>query len=136
MSEISDRDHAELLMLYKVTVDDIERAKQWGWRVAYTTIAANGAILALFSTYKHEANLCWIRGAIIILAITLMALGVNYIRHAQAGLSGFRERIKAVRKNFGDLLKSCYGESTPKKTWPLEYVVIGSTFIVVVLMFI
>jgi hypothetical protein len=39
MEQITGRDHAELLMLYQITIDDIEKAKQWGWKVTYTTIA-------------------------------------------------------------------------------------------------
>ncbi len=127
---MADRDHAELLMLYQVTIDDIERAKQWGWKVSYTTMAAQGAILGLFSAYKAGAYIVYAKIIFILLAFILALLGIKYIRHSQASLAGFRERIKTVRGHLGDLSKSSFGEETEKKIWPLELVVWGATVLV------
>ena len=129
----ADRDHAELVMLYKVTIDDVERAKQWGWKVTYTTIAAQGAILGLFSTYKADAYIVSAKIIFILLAFILALLGIKYIRHSQASLQGFRDRIKAVRGQLGEICKSSFGEETEKKIWPLERVVWGATLLVIIL---
>lgn len=134
MSDISDQDRAELLILYQVTIDDIERAKQWGWKVAYSTIAADGAILALFNTYKTPENICWTKILFIVIAIALMLFGVTYIKHAEAGLKEFRARIITVRERLGSVFKTSFGKATEKKQWPLEVVVIISTLIVISLM--
>jgi len=130
---MDDRDHAELLMLYKVTIDDIERAKQWGWKVTYTTIAAEGAILALFSTYNAGPYIDYAKVIFSLLAFILALLGIKYIRHAQASLQAFRERIKIVRSQLGELCKTSFGEETEKKMWPLEIVVGGATLLVCML---
>ena len=130
---MDDRDHAELLMLYKVTIEDIERAKQWGWKVTYTTIAAQGAILGLFSTYRAGTYIVYAKIIFILLAFILALMGIKYIRHSQTSLKDFRVRIKTVRGQLGELCKSCFGEETEKKIWPLEFVVGGATFLVCLL---
>ena len=136
MKQITDRDHAELLMLYQVTIDDIEKAKQWGWTVTYTTIAAQGAILGLFSAYDAGACSVLSKGLFILLAIGLAFLGVKYIRHSEASLWDFRDRVKVVRDKLGDNFKDSFGESTKKKKWPLEIVVWGATVLVCILIII
>lgn len=123
-------------MLYQVTIDDIEKTKQWGWTVTYTTIAAQGAILGLFSTYKAGVCLVLAKVLFILLAVGLTILGIKYIRHSQASLRDFRERVKVVRNQLGDHFKASFGESTQKKKWPLEFVVWGATLIVCILIII
>jgi hypothetical protein len=130
MVQLTDRDHTELMTLYKITIDDIERAKQWAWKVAYTTIAAEGAALALFRTYRIDNDLCWIRLAFIILCLGLCALGVNYISHAYSSLEEFRDRKVRIQDQFSEKLNIVFGEPTQKKEWPLYWVVIGGTAIV------
>ena len=136
MKQINDRDHAELLMLYQVTIDDIEKAKQWGWTVTYTTIAAQGAILGLFSAYKAGTYLIWAKVLFVLLAIGLAILGIKYISHSHASLGDFRTRLKTVRDQLGDHFRASFGESTQKKTWPLEFVVLGATLLVCILIII
>lgn len=133
MGDLTDRDHAELLLLYQVTIEDIERTKQWGWTVAYTTIAAQGASLGLFMAYDLQGDL-WIGKSVFIgLVVAFALLGRNQIRHAQAGLDGFRTRIKKVRERFGESFKGCFGESNPKRQWPLEPVVWASSIVMCIL---
>ena len=86
MNELSERDHSELLMLYQVTIEDIERAKQWGWTVAYTTMAAQGAVLGLFVVYKPAIAILWVKLVFAALTIGLGVVGINHIRHAQSSL--------------------------------------------------
>ena len=136
MEKMTDQDHAELLMLYQVTIDDIEKAKQWGWTVTYTTIAAQGAILGLFSAYQAGECLVLAKVLFILLALGLAILGVKYIRHSEASLWDFRERVKVVRNQLGEHFKNSFGESTQKKKWPLEIVVWGATLLVCILIII
>lgn len=130
---MDDRDHAELVMLYQGTIADIERAKQWGWKVAYITIAAQGAILGLFNSYKAGTYVVYAKIVFILLAFIFALLGTKYISHSQASLKDFRERIIRVRGQLGELFKSCFGEATEKKIWPLELVVWGTTVLVSIL---
>ena len=130
MPDLTDRDHAELLLLYQATIEDIERAKQWGWTVAYATIAAQGASLGLFVAYESLVDARVDKGIFIALVVAFAFIARNQIRHAQAGLQGFRARIKKIRERFGESFKGCFGESNPKRQWPLEPVVWASSAIV------
>jgi hypothetical protein len=130
---MTDRDHSELLMLYSVTIDDIERAKKWGWTVTYTTIAAEGAVLGLFNAYKAGAYLIYAKVIFSVLAVGLAILGIKYIRHSQASLRDFRARKQVVREQLGDQFKACFGQATEKKKWPLELVVWVATLLVCIL---
>jgi hypothetical protein len=39
--------HTELIVLYQQAVADIERAKQWQWKLLYSTVLAQFGIVAL-----------------------------------------------------------------------------------------
>jgi hypothetical protein len=130
MEQITDRDYAELLMLYQITINDIEKAKQRGWTVTYTTIAAQGAILGLFSAYNAGAYLGWIKFIFVLLSIGMTILGIQYIKHAQESLEGFRALLKDVIGRLGGQFTTLFGEPTQKKKWPLEPVLWAVTFIV------
>ena len=133
MPELTDRDHAELLLLYQVTIDDIEKTKQWGWTVAYATIAAQGASLGLFMAYESLMNPWVEKGVFIGLVVSFALLARNQIRHAQAGLEGFRTRIKKVREPFGEPFKKSFGDPNPKRQWPLEPVIWAATVVMCIL---
>jgi len=107
MEQTTDRDYAELLMLYQRTIDAIEKAKQRGWTVTYTTIAAQGAILGLFSVYKAGDYLGWIKFIFVLLSIGMTILGIQYIKHAQESLEGLRALLEDVIGKLGGSLQLC-----------------------------
>jgi hypothetical protein len=123
MQLLSERDHAEVMMLYSASLDDIEKAKKWGWTVAYTTIAAQGAILALFSSYFSNSTSAVLKAVFIALIFGLTVVGAFRIRDAQASLIASRRRLAAVKENFGTPFKKCFDDSTPRTLWPLEPIV-------------
>jgi len=45
MTRLSDREHTELLMLYKNAAEDIDRAKREQWSHFYGVLLARGASL-------------------------------------------------------------------------------------------
>jgi hypothetical protein len=118
--DLTDKDHAELLLLYQVTIDDIEKTKQWGWTVAYTTVGAQGGVLGLYTAYDSVLLLAWVQALFVALTVALGLVGVNHVRHAQASLTAFRQRIRSVREYFGPAFASTFGEPNPKKQWQLE----------------
>ena len=130
MEQTTDRDYAELLMLYQRTIDAIEKAKQRGWTVTYTTIAAQGGILGLFSVYKAGDYLGWIKFIFVLLSIGMTILGIQYIKHAQESLEGFRALLKDVIGKLGGQFTTLFGEPTQKKKWPFEAVVWGATIFI------
>jgi hypothetical protein len=117
-------------MLYQVTIEDIEKSKQWGLTVTYTTIAVHGALLGLFSAYDSSRWVGLIKAFFIWLLISLTILGVHHIRQAQRSLSGFRERIKRIRELFGEPFHNVFGNPTPKEEWPLEFFVWTSVIVI------
>jgi len=133
MNNLTDRDHSELMMLYQALADNIEKAKQWGWTVAFTTMGAQGAVLGLYTAYKSEIPIQWIRSVFVLLVCGFAFVATNYIRYSQGTLKICRDRMKATRMNFGDPFKKCLGESNAKKEWPLEPTVWCSTVWVILL---
>jgi hypothetical protein len=127
MSELTEEDRSELLVLYQVTVDDIEKTKQWGWTVTYTTIAAQGATLGLYIAYDTSLSAISEKLIFIGLIFGFALVARNQINQVQAGLQGFRERVLRVRKSFGSRFDECFGETANKRVWPLGRVMWSST---------
>ncbi|MEJ2463074.1 MAG: hypothetical protein P8098_15805 [Candidatus Thiodiazotropha sp.] len=129
MQALSEEDRAELLVLYQVTVDDIEKTKQWGWTVTYTTIAAQGATLGLYIAYSTYLPIIFEKLIFIALILGFALVARNQINQAQDGIHGFRERVLRVRKSFGSKFDECFGETANKRVWPLGCVMWSSTVV-------
>jgi hypothetical protein len=117
-------------MLYQILIDDIEKAKQWGWTVTYTTIAAQGAILGLFSAYKAGDYLGWFKLIFVVLSIGMTIFGIQYIKHAQERLENFRVLLNDITGKLGGQFKVFFRKPTQKKKWPFEAVVWGATIFI------
>ena len=139
MSELTDREHAELIMLYQVTIEDIERTKRWGWNITYTTIAGQGAIFGLFTAHRAVrmplAELCGVRFLFSALTVGLMILGLVHISDVQRNLKAFRDRLKEVRKNYGEPFESCFGQPDIEQVLPLVFAVVAATVVFLILLF-
>jgi len=59
----------------------------------------------------------------VVLTIGVTVLSIYRIKHAQGSLETFRDRLDDVIDNFGKF-KNLFGESTRKKKWPSEVVVV------------
>jgi hypothetical protein len=133
MPNITEHYHNELLMLYQVTIDDIEKTKQWGWTVAYTTVAAQGGVFGLFTAYHTSLPAPLMKLLFILMIVGFAVVGTNHIQHAQSSLEGFRKRITKVRTNLGESFNQSFGEPNPKKRWPLEPIVWLVTLVICLL---
>ena len=109
MADASDQDRIELLTLYQTTTEDIERAKQWGWTVTYTTIAAQGGVLALSIAYESSLNI-WHEKAIFAALVIGFALVWKGLASASVSRSELHSKNPTPRSSglsrqlFGHLL--------------------------------
>jgi hypothetical protein len=71
-----DNFHSELLVLLKNAHDDIERAKQMGWRDFYYVLAAIGAVTGLYRAVFDHLNFQWMHHLFFLAPLALMILGV------------------------------------------------------------
>ena len=70
--------HEQLLTVYKHTIEDIERTKQWQWKFTYYTVIAQVAILALYSQYHSMMEEVCLKIFFATIAISLAILSISY----------------------------------------------------------
>ena len=129
MADLTEREHSELVLLYESTRDDIEKAKNWGWTLAYTTVALQGAAVALFSTYVSELHVCYTKMAYILFVLLIGLIARNHITRNQLALARMRTRISSIRSKFSATFQESFGEPNPKIPWSLELMVwVGTAF--------
>ncbi len=118
---ISERDHKELLMLYEVTIEDIERAKVWMWRVASVALAGEGGVLGIYKLIPGGS----IPGKVIFffLIVAFVIIAWHNIQNALSSLTEFRGQVQNVRQHLGEKFNSCFKASSPRKEWLLQFVV-------------
>ncbi|MGE5245433.1 MAG: hypothetical protein ACM3SQ_14505 [Betaproteobacteria bacterium] len=127
-----DREHAELLMLYEQAVQDIERAKQWGWQLTYSAILAQFGLLALARTYQTQAAF-WVEPAFAGLMALIGCAATVFIGDASTSVNRFRERLRRCRARLLTISLELLGEIPPKPSWPSVLVVWVSTVVTVAL---
>ena len=84
-------------MIYQVTVDDIDRTKQWQWAVFVQALAGQGALFAVFSTMGERAEALPVRLGFTCLATLLTGLATYYVFQTAASLETFRARLARCR---------------------------------------
>jgi hypothetical protein len=122
MDELTERGHAELLVLYQLGVDDIERAKQWSWSVSYQTILAQGGVLALYSAYVSSPD-WWVRIVFVALLLAVTVVAQRHLSDSAEALGVFRERVARCRAALQKTSQNLMGDPTVKRTWPLQHLV-------------
>ncbi len=125
MAEISEgeRDHKELLMLYEVTIEDIERAKLWMWKVAYATLAGEGGVLWMYKLIPSGS--LFGKGICTVLLVALAFIAAYYIEDARTSLRRSRDLVRDIRlQHLGKKFNSFLGAQDPKKDWLLHGVVL------------
>ena len=109
--ELTGTSHEQLLTVYKHTIEDIERTKQWQWKFTYYTVIAQGAVLALYAEYRSILDEIWLKILFMAIAILLGTLGVFIVYRSQHELEKFRGRMEGCRKYFSDPVKKLFEES-------------------------
>ena len=101
MAHLSDREHAELLMLYKIAVADIDRAKREQWAQFYAILLAQAGVVG-FSTVKftspahiEQAVIGWT----VVIGLLLFLLGLNLIVMHQVRLRRLRALVDRYSKS-------------------------------------
>ncbi len=128
-----DNFHSELLVLLKNAYDDIERAKQMGWRDFYNVLIAIGAVTGLYSAVYKELHIQWMHHLFFITPIALMVLGIVLVLATQQTLEQRRSLIEHgykphLDKNIIEILDGPLAEPVHRSLYPWLYtVVIGVT---------
>ena len=115
MGDLSDRAHAELLMLCKNAVDDIDRTKREQWSQFYAIILAQAGATAFsrggFVRPDHfeSAQFVWIV-LVVLMLLGLLVIGMHQLRlwRLRRLLERYSERLEEHSK---DLLKKMEAKS-------------------------
>jgi hypothetical protein len=110
-NELQGTRHEELLTVYKHTIEDVERVKQWQWRFTYYTVIGQGAVLALYAQYRSIWDYIWLKILFMIIAILIGALGVFLVYRSKRDLEEFRKRMKGCRNYFSKPVKELFEKS-------------------------
>lgn len=135
---LEDRAHEEILSLYQVTVDDIEKTKRWIWDVTYHTIVAQGGIYALQSIFGSTSSRIWPAVMFTVLCIGVAVIGSSQARLATESLDKFRKRVDRCMEHFEEPFRQVFfgpsGERAPKSTIPAQAIITVTTALVVALL--
>jgi len=139
--DLTAESHEQLLTVYKHTIEDIERTKQWQWKFTYYTVIAQVAILALYSQYHSMMEEVCLKIFFVTIAISLAILGIFLIHRSQCHLEKFRGRMEGCRKYFTNSVKELFEESEKieksEKIPVHKYLILGilvNSFIVVLIL--
>jgi hypothetical protein len=130
MAELTEHAHAELVVLYQIGVDDIEKAKQWAWNVTYQTVLAQGGVLALYTAYVAPVPSFWVRLVFVILSLAVTVVAHRAISDSVESLQTFRLRVGRCRAALTESSQTLMGPPTEKRTWPLRCL-IWVTFVLI-----
>jgi hypothetical protein len=123
-----DNFQSELLVLLKNAHNDIERAKQTGWRDFYNVLIAIGAVTGLYTAVHNELNIPWMRVLFFIAPSALMILGFLLIWASQQTLQQRRNLVNAyyshLDKDIQNILNSPLGEPVNRSLYPVLYSVV------------
>jgi hypothetical protein len=120
MVEVDERARTEMLALYQMAVDDIERAKQWAWTIAYYTVVAQGGIFALSSTVARSSRWSWTSGVLVSLMFSITLVSHVLLSQSRDSLAVFRGRTDRCRPYFCPSSEAILGAPGVKHTWPFR----------------
>jgi hypothetical protein len=123
--------HRELLLNYQLTIEDIERAKQWQWKAFYYPLAAQAGVLA-YSFQSSKPLPWWVKALFVLATIGLGAFSVAFLVDSARALENFRGRAVRYRELFNPMINEIRGPHGPRVLPWVFYVAIAlSTSIVV-----
>jgi hypothetical protein len=117
-----------------MTVEDIERAKQWAWGVTYYTVLAQGGILAVYAAYVEPPPGLVIRAAFLGLLIAVTVVSHISITHSFESLKAFRARANRCREFFEPVSTKILGDTGAERTWPLRVFVWATGVLISILL--
>jgi hypothetical protein len=101
MAGLSDREHTELLMLYKTAVDDIDRTKREQWSQVSAILLAQAGLAGLttvrFALPGHSGRVDLISGvltALLVLGLLLIILHQLRLIRLRGVIARYRERLE------------------------------------------
>ena len=133
MAEQDELAHAELMAIYQQAVEDIERAKQWGWQLAYQGVVANFGLLGVRQLIDDHSVLISAVVAGIMIAIS-WAIS-DRVAQSNHSLQTFRERLGRCYESLLPKSRELLGPPREKHEWPLGRVVWASCVMAVLLVF-
>jgi hypothetical protein len=119
MTEINSDKYKELMMLYQITIEDIERTKQWMWKIMFNTLILQSVLLALYKIYLPKVYCVFI---LLIFFTGTVGIYLTYIM--QQDLERFRGKKEECKKYFGDTFKTITGISPGRPFHKIFYTVI------------
>ncbi len=94
MEPLSDKAHAELLLLYEMCLGDIERGKRWIWDATYQTIIAQAGLYALHAAFSKQLPGYWSAIMFSLILLALLILSGKQIVDSHRLIYRSRERVK------------------------------------------
>lgn len=134
MSESDDRQHQEILLLYELAIDDIERDKQWAWQVTFRANVVQGAILALYTTYVSESTSTPIRLVFAALVVVVTLVATKSISDSVKALDRVRTRAMRLLNEFQPKAREFMEPRSDNPTWPFVLYIWASCVVVLVLL--
>jgi hypothetical protein len=108
MTDDSFRD--AVMKLFEITIEDIDRTKQWQWTVFYHTVIAQGGLLALYSSIPVGERTWVLAAFFVVLSFIVSFLGASVILDATKVLHRFRDRIGRCYDVLGEEFRRVAGE--------------------------
>lgn len=116
----------EVQMLYPIIVEDIERAKQWQWKLFIQILVGQAAICSLTALLPNKSL---IANLLIALSIGITWLGILEINKTEEVLNKARERNLSYRETFEAETKTLLGEPSingKQKFKPFMWIILAS----------
>jgi len=122
----TNRDHAELLLLYSSSISEIAGFKQQQWAVTNYTLVVNAALVAagqIIGAKLHVGE----RFVLVALVVISVGLGLRVLHLLQCSIKARRDRLSNIREYFGDPFKD--SRSVSKEDDPVPYI-LGSAQVI------
>jgi hypothetical protein len=121
-----DKFHSELLVLLKNAYDDIERAKQQGWRDFYYVLFAVGVVTGLYRAVYGILTFQGMHHLFFSTPPALMILGIWLVWATQRTLTQRRKLVEHgysthLDKNIQEILNGPLAESVNRGLYPRLY---------------
>lgn len=114
----------EVFAIYQLSTDDLERAKQWGWQIAYQCVIAQFGLVGLRQLLFRPTPPLWVDmvvGASVVLVTGAAAL---YIAGTDRSIQKFRGRVTRCQEQLSERGRAILGPpDVDKLQWPLAPVV-------------
>ena len=109
-TQLSNQQHAELILLYETAVLEIAGFKQQQWAATYYVLVAQAAAVAIAQAIS--TNLQQIDRYVLVVLVALgLAFGVTVLRTLQISIECRRDRLRDARSHFGDPFNNARSKS-------------------------